>query len=141
VNCKQKVFFIQCSQWVLYVHARRVLSIHTCMNFILRETRTTVREWACWIFFKEMKGKDNQIIQFNKIHKDDELSTQWVDTAIIPKNLSPFYFWHKNSRLFCLCNCGSFNSYVHEFYSTWNTYYSTWMGMLDLMCTCFISHS
>jgi hypothetical protein len=30
------------------VHARRVLSIHTCMTFILRETRTTVREWACW---------------------------------------------------------------------------------------------
>ena len=27
VNCKQKVIFIQCSQRVLYVHARRVLSI------------------------------------------------------------------------------------------------------------------
>ena len=27
VNCKQKVIFIQCSQWVLYVHARRALSI------------------------------------------------------------------------------------------------------------------
>jgi hypothetical protein len=27
VNCKQKVIFIQCSQQVLYVHARRVLSI------------------------------------------------------------------------------------------------------------------
>jgi hypothetical protein len=47
VNCKQKVFFIKCSQRVLYVHARRVLSIHMCMTFILRETRTTVREWAC----------------------------------------------------------------------------------------------
>ena len=49
----KRYFFIQCSQWVLYVHARRVLSIHTCMTFILRETRTTVREWACclWIIY------------------------------------------------------------------------------------------
>ena len=47
VNCKQRVIFIQYSQRVLYVHARRVLSIYTCMSFILRETRTTVREWAC----------------------------------------------------------------------------------------------
>ena len=47
VNCKQKVIFIQYSQQVLYVYARRVLSIYTCMSFILRETRTTVREWAC----------------------------------------------------------------------------------------------
>jgi hypothetical protein len=25
---------------------------------------------------------------------------------------------------------GFFQLYVHDFYSTWNTYYSTWMGML-----------
>ena len=31
------------------MHARRVLSIYTCMIVILRETRTTVREWACCI--------------------------------------------------------------------------------------------
>ena len=49
VNCKQKVICIQYSQRVLYVHARRVLSIYTCMSFILRETRTTVREWACCV--------------------------------------------------------------------------------------------
>jgi hypothetical protein len=47
VNCKQKEIVIQYSQQVLYLHARRVLSIYTCMSFILRETCTTVREWAC----------------------------------------------------------------------------------------------
>jgi hypothetical protein len=47
LNSEQKEIFIQYSQQVLYVHARRVLSIYTCMIFILRETRTTVREWAC----------------------------------------------------------------------------------------------
>jgi hypothetical protein len=53
LNSEQKEIFIQYSQQVLYVHARRVLSIYTCMIFILRETRTTVREWACWLFGTE----------------------------------------------------------------------------------------
>jgi hypothetical protein len=34
------------------------------------------------------------------------------------------------SQRLLYAHVGFFQLYVHDFYSTWNTYYSTWMGML-----------
>ena len=83
MNCKQKEIFIQYSQRVLYVHARRVLSIYTCMIFILRETRTTVHEWACWnlpFFFADqtsnMVDMGNACFWLVKIRKISSLKLQ-----------------------------------------------------------------
>ena len=46
VNCKQKVIFIVLTMGSLRARTQGFFN-YTCMLFILRETRTAVREWAC----------------------------------------------------------------------------------------------
>ena len=48
------------AQKLLYVFARRYQMISACMTVSVRELRTAVREWACWVItYKQYKPETN----------------------------------------------------------------------------------
>jgi hypothetical protein len=47
--------------------------------------------------------------------------------SILSQKVPKFELYKHNDEL-----VGFFQLYVHDFYSTWNTYCSTWMGMLKI---------
>jgi hypothetical protein len=71
------------------------------------------KERSDWIILPKLTNQNNFIIR----------TLKWI--------VNKRYFLYSAHNGFSMCtHVGFFQLYVHDFYSTWNTYYSTWMGML-----------
>jgi hypothetical protein len=57
--------------------------------------------------------------------------SEWMShNNVCPMLISVLYECLSHVNICLVTHVGFFQLYVHDFYSTWNTYYSTWMGML-----------
>jgi hypothetical protein len=72
------------------------------------------KERSDWIILPKLTNQNNSIIR----------TLKWIVNNCL---------YSARNRFSTCTHVGFFQLYVHDFYSTWNTYYSTWMGILIII--------